>query len=386
MQVSQDPGANVGKTPEEPAGAAQDRVPVDVPDMDPADVDQFLSQFGSGHMVQIKRTAPLWCTGYITNVPLEHGLTLQEIRESYGGRRFRLRVMNERGTYVTQRTIEIADVPRENGVPIVNLDRGVEPEKPAAPPAPARSELGEFAGVMRDLMAQNQMMFARQSEIVEKLLLAPPEPEPAPLALPNPIDSVGQTIDLIASIRDLFPAAVASTAPEGEGTAQYLAIAEKILDKLANKRGAPAASSRAGRGRVVIRGGARSGAPAGLPTRSPAIPAAPPAAPLAPVAGVDDSGISGARAPVDESSTLAPIELGPEDVTEALLSMPLDTAAAAIRDVFAALPPAAQKRAVDILLGSADPTLDNSSTPGDPVEHGDGGTDPSEQDPPAVDP
>jgi hypothetical protein len=79
---------------------------------DAAAVDAFLSGYGRGFQVSIVRTAPVWCAGYLTTLPLDHGITLNEIRESYGGRRFQLRILTDQGRYAARRRSRTPRPPR----------------------------------------------------------------------------------------------------------------------------------------------------------------------------------------------------------------------------------------------------------------------------------
>jgi len=85
----------------------------------PDDIEEFLSDFsGKGFKAQLYRNAPLNCCGFLETYPLDDNLSLEAIKESWGGRDFSIRIKNPRGKVVEIRSFKIADVPRVNGVPL----------------------------------------------------------------------------------------------------------------------------------------------------------------------------------------------------------------------------------------------------------------------------
>lgn len=348
---------------------------------DSAAIDSFLAGFGRGFQVQIVRTAPLWCAGFVATLPLDHGISLAEIRESYGGRRFQLRIIKETGGYVAQRTVLISDVPRDNGRAITELDRSPEPK---APPAP--SGLGELAGVLRDLLAGQQQQAARQAALFERLILTPPAQQVAQLGA---LDQIRELGGVIQAVRDLTPA-VAEGAEDG-GMGSMAKLAESLISKMGDRRQpAPPRQLPPNRGPRVFRAPPRAAPPRAAPPRaapvanpapivSPEAPIVSPDAPIVPndttIAAMEearamDSATAIAEpnpAPdssstVDCSSTVGG-ELADEeeedgftsdDVGDMLGEMPLDDAADVIRGFFERLPVEDQQRAAAIFLGEAE--------------------------------
>jgi len=315
------------------------------------ELDQFLAQFGAGYQAQLHRAAPLWAAGYLSTIPLEGGLTLADIRESWGGRKFRIKILDAGGRYVTQINTMIADVPRDNGRPINQLDH-VERDTAAKPAAAQRSEVAELSAVVREVMQ-------RQQDLLERVLLAPPEAAPpAALAL-SPLDSIQQAAEMIAAVKGLG-GLVDPVAPGGENDFSMKMI-EKLIERWdarqqqpAQPAPQPAPPARGPRPKVIFRpmpgqapGPAPDQAPASRPAAPPADPGAAPPGPLA---------IAPNPATSLETETLADSssELDADDLSSGLLALPVDEAADVIRSVFDSLSPADQKRAIDVMLGNVE--------------------------------
>ena len=371
---------------------------------DAAAIDSFLSGYGRGFQVSIVRTAPVWCAGYLTTLPMDHGITLNEIRESYGGRRFQLRILTDSGKYVAMRTVLISDIPRDDGKPIATLDRGT-PEAPRANPAAAPSGFGELAGVLRDLMSAQQAASERQHDMLERLISNPAAQVQAAIA--SPLQQIKELGEVIAAVRDMTPAAAVA---EGGGLLGgaggedlMMKLAEKLITKWGSggdKKAAAAAQPQppgrapgARRAPIIIQGPRPAGIPA--PRHAPIVPnpttiaamqeartmGQPAAVPIpVPIPAPLDtpSGSGSAPAPVNNPATVleAPDdgddgdEYTAEDVRDLLAGMPVDDAAEVIRDVFDGLDDEGKQRAVRIMMGqdpdelaaTGDDELDNSST------------------------
>ena len=373
---------------------------------DAAAIDSFLSGYGRGYQVSIVRTAPVWCAGYLTTLPMDHGITLTEIRESYGGRRFQLRILTDAGKYVAMRTVLIADVPREDGKPIATLDRG-SAEAPRANPAPAASGFGELAGVLRDLLASQQAASDRQAEMLERLIMQPAAQAQAAIA--SPLEQIQQFGEMIRAVREITPAIAAGSevAEGGTGETLMMKLAEQLINKWGSggeKPGAPPKGRGLPPGRAPGAPGARPRAPiiiqgprpAGIPAprsapaencnslpqnQAPIVPNATTIAAMREaremVASADPEFAEGEPVAnpaaadlehLDESSIpqLAENEHGSdeeytaEDVRDLLAGMPVDDAAEVIRDVFDGLNDEEKQRAIAILVAPPSPELQES--------------------------
>jgi len=345
--------------------------------------------------VSIVRTAPVWCAGYLTTLPMDHGITLNEIRESYGGRRFQLRILTDQGRYVAMRTVLISDVPRDDGKPIASLERGAN-DAPRANPAPApASGFGELAGVLRDLLAAQQSASDRQAEMLERLIMAPASQAQAAIA--SPLAQIQQLGEMIQAVRELAPAIAPAVEGGAEGGGTGEALMMKFAEKLIGKWGSggdkkadaappgrglpPGQAPGARRAPIIIQGPRPAGIPA--PRHAPIVPNAttiaamqearaadaPPAPsaiaaePLR-VVPLDNPGEpEAAPEHLDESATGArelanaesDEEYTAEDVRDLLAGMPIDDAAEVMRDVFDGLTDEQKERAIAIFTGSTEP-------------------------------
>jgi hypothetical protein len=332
----------------------------------PEEVRDLLAQFGdeSGYIMKIERAYPMEDAGFLYSVPLDSSFSEEEIKRTCGGRVFRLKVYDTQNHYVTCRTVRIDDVPRRDGIPIVHK-KDEDEKKP--------SELGELAGVLREMLTRQQAAQERQQALIEKLLLEGSGDSGGDQ--PDALGMLEQTAAVIAAVREMAPSVGAGGDGGGGDTSSALMLkfGEKLLDKLDSKKEekkAPAAAAPTKTIRI-LRGGPP--APPGAP-RAPR-PAAPPAphlpestpapavtrrppdppplaaaaelleAPAPPLAAVPDDDET-----VDESSTEEGFEITPDDVLEGLSAMPLEEAAQVVRGLFHKLTPADQEKAVKIII------------------------------------
>lgn len=81
------------------------------------------SQIRPGVTVQIERTRPTWCAGYLEDYPIDQGgeafAELRAyVRDTYGGARFRLTVISSSGITLAEGNLPVAAPPRHFGKPI----------------------------------------------------------------------------------------------------------------------------------------------------------------------------------------------------------------------------------------------------------------------------
>lgn len=130
-----------------------------------AGIDDLFKQFtDGGYTAHLRRITPLYAAGYVGDIVLDGSINLQEIQESHGGKKYHVRITDQHGKYVARRSLEIADIPRRNGVPwlqtgISDDNAKVIKEKQPTIENPGFSQLAESI----------QMLIERQADIIERL-------------------------------------------------------------------------------------------------------------------------------------------------------------------------------------------------------------------------
>jgi hypothetical protein len=81
------------------------------------DYAEIFGSFELGFTVNIERVQPTWCDGWCETISFdpEEPLNLEYIRDTWGGRRFKLEVRDQFGKYVTSFRISIDSPPRRFG-------------------------------------------------------------------------------------------------------------------------------------------------------------------------------------------------------------------------------------------------------------------------------
>lgn len=101
-----------GEVDEQPAPAKAEGFAEELP----GDLLEFCDgEFGSAAQLYIKRLDPHWCSGYLETVPLDGPVTLQEIKDNWGGKRFQIRLLTSRGQYIRAYNVRIDGPPKRNG-------------------------------------------------------------------------------------------------------------------------------------------------------------------------------------------------------------------------------------------------------------------------------
>ncbi|MEN6607804.1 MAG: hypothetical protein ABFD60_11210 [Bryobacteraceae bacterium] len=336
-------------------------------------VQELLAEFEDrgGFSLRIERIAPTWCHGHCTTIPLESQPTYEDIKSAFGGHRFRLVVINKRGRQVGVKTISISDLPRVDGVPITSLSRA--PEVKAAEPS---SDAGGLAGLVRELIVQQQQAALRQQSFLEKLLFS--QMQGSDSEADSPVGRIQETFEIIEAAKRLGGGG-------GEDTSSMnmaLQVADKFFDRM-DKRGAsrrerPGPAGAPPHPRVIYR--QIPAAPVAAPATTPAAPPiAPPAAPPAPVAAAKIPTAPPAAPPAQIVTSSNPVELNLEDIGDALseaIEDDADSAALELKGIFDQLSPSKQMRIAKILMGEIDPRVDKtpiaggSFRDGDPRDHG----------------
>jgi len=95
-------------------------------------IENMLAEVGQGWKVSLTRIRPTWCAGWVETLDHdpESPISLEYIRDMWGGQTFRVRLLDEVGNYKAQTQITIAEEPRKNGKRIKHPEE-IEAEKTA---------------------------------------------------------------------------------------------------------------------------------------------------------------------------------------------------------------------------------------------------------------
>jgi len=361
------PAENVDEQPDEREGTPESSVDPEEEQAVDAIRDLVIdTEITGASSIAIDRMSPLWCAGHVATVPIDMCPTVDELKASYGGHKFRVRVLSARGKQIVQRQILISDIPRIDGNPIRNLQT---PEKVPVPAQPS-SETAALSALVQTLLVQQQQANARHQQFMERMLFegmnnGAPE---------STADRLGELAETLEAVKSFMPA----TPAEGGGAEAWLPLADKILDQLNSKkqeRQERAARPRPAPAKVVYRNPARAplppAAPPPLAAPPPAAPppaAPPPAAPppAAPPPAAVDEMPEQAIEEVDESSIPQRLELDElGDELAAAVDDDLDGVGLILRGLLADMPPSKQMRLAKIVTGELKPDVDKK-TGGEP--------------------
>lgn len=80
------------------------------------EIDEIFTEIPKDYMIKVHRQEPEWCSGYLGTVHFdpERPFSIDKLKEQFGGGLFTLRIVDESHKYRGQKTIRIADVPKEN--------------------------------------------------------------------------------------------------------------------------------------------------------------------------------------------------------------------------------------------------------------------------------
>jgi hypothetical protein len=126
-----------------------------------SELQQLTQALHASTSVDIERTHPLWCKGWLETYDLQSP-DIRELRayiqSEYGGQLYRISVLNPQGAILYTATLPIAGQPKERGRVITRDDWDPVARQPAAPAAAANGGSGD-AGLLRtvvDMMREGQ--------------------------------------------------------------------------------------------------------------------------------------------------------------------------------------------------------------------------------------
>lgn len=315
----------------------------------PEDIEESLADFaGKGFKVMLHRSAPLHCSGFLETYPLDQPLTLEAIKESWGGRDFILKIKNPQGKIVQIRTVKIADVPRVEGIPLskhieyADGGRTVKNDPQTKMIEVMQAQLQQSQTAHNDLL--NRMMEQTVNH-AQQLRDADREDRSNAAEQSSPMDTMKETFELFQEMKNFTD----KHAPQGEGGngeqgIDYMQLAKMFMDQMDERKSQVAEASKP---RALALPGTTQQTPAQAPAAIATVePHATPEPPQTATA---------TPAPADEPEEEIPLEeeladLGPEDAAKVV---------AATLDRFS---PEEQQTAMNALFGIAGNSLDSDQT------------------------
>lgn len=218
-----------------------------------ADVDRLLSEMPEGYRVQIKRLEPEWCNGVVAMVDYDPSepVSSKWIVNRFGGRKYQIKVLDERSRYKAVRTITFPEPPLKDGAPIMPGPNGsyiLASEGIVKEPPPAALQDNPMVGVLEKILAaqtaqatQMQTMLLGRVQGLETLLttkLTEPAPATNPAVVPaDPQSQLKQTLETVQAIEELKNVIGSNEIADGAEPENplYGAIIEKLVDKFTSE-------------------------------------------------------------------------------------------------------------------------------------------------------
>lgn len=211
------------------------------------DIDHLLSEMPEGYKVQIKRLEPEWCNGVVATVDYDptEPISAKWIVNRFGGRKYQIKVLDEKSRYRSVRTITFPEVPLKDGAPIEPGPHGApvlcSVGKTVEPPPPQQDN--QMVGMLEKLLVAQQtqanamttMLLGRVQGLETLLTAKLTEPAPVNTGLVPPIDASTQmknTLETVKAIEELRGAIGGS---EGGEVDPANPLYDKIIDKLVDK-------------------------------------------------------------------------------------------------------------------------------------------------------
>jgi hypothetical protein len=140
------------------------------------DLEQLLAELGGGIRMTIHRLEPLWCDGYLGTLEVsdDDAISLDNLRELFGGRKLKCKILDDKGKIIAVRTAKFPDPPREDGRVLKQPDSNKEDESGGG----GNSLLALFMKsqeAMSKTQAQHQKaisdMSQKQNETIQNILM-----------------------------------------------------------------------------------------------------------------------------------------------------------------------------------------------------------------------
>jgi hypothetical protein len=174
----------------------------------------------------VHRIFPLWCDGYQSTIPVDDNLSLETIKQSFGGGRYTLKFLDPGGKYVCQRKVHIGGKPKIDGE-TVDQARVIERERlQELAKSPVQQE-DKTLGLIVQMMTQQN---SHNLELL-KTIMKGQNNAPAPAAAPvqNPLEQMQQYFMLFKEMQGLS----GNTDSDSDGMTEIIG---KIVDIMGKKK------------------------------------------------------------------------------------------------------------------------------------------------------
>lgn len=196
---------------------------------DDAEIEHILDGFaGKGYMVSIHRMQPRWCQGFLDTWPLEEAISLQDIRQEFGGRRFSLKVKRSDGSYVKTLPVWIDDEPKRDGRPIRLASQEFADRNT---PILASGGAPQTTEILRYMQASNDRTLKLLGDMLTAQKNAPPGTMPD---IPGQLAAMSSMLDFFSKMQERIGSGGGLGGGEQSGMAQM--FMEMMRDKFASDR------------------------------------------------------------------------------------------------------------------------------------------------------
>ena len=208
------------------------------------DLEQLLSEIEGGYRVTLARKDPPWAQGQLGTVEFSKTDTISVdwLRSRYGGGLFTLKIKHPDGKYITHRTIQINERPKNrNGIEIYPGTDGVPVTKDEISKQPEQPKNDMLITTMREIMnaqaaqskATQELLLARVSSLEDSLTKKNNSPQiPANYDPNQQLKSTLETMKMIEELKEN----VQSTDGAEELENPFMSkIIEKLIDKFDDK-------------------------------------------------------------------------------------------------------------------------------------------------------
>jgi len=200
------------------------------------DLDKVLKEVGSGFKAVIKRIEPSWCDGHIDTIELDpdEPISMETLRQEYGGRKLQIVIQKPDGDYVTARTVKFPDPPRREGRVLNRYEEeGSRPQSTAAP-----NMLGEMKSIFELMLNSQERQMTGLTTAMEKRLDSLERGSGQGLGSAGPMkptDHVKQSLAMIKQIEDLKSEMGFNKAPDQEQENSVTRAIDKFTDLMIEK-------------------------------------------------------------------------------------------------------------------------------------------------------